>query len=197
MGERIGIFGGTFDPPHTGHLVTAINVHHTLALDRFIFMVANEAWHKPPDHTVTPAYQRLALVHAAVAGHSGLEAGNHEIVRGGPSHTADTVAELRRQHRGAELYTIVGSDVAAGLDTWERLDGVLTHSRIVVVDRPGHPARIPAAIPAARVVAPRLELSSSDLRARFADGRPVELLIPAPVVQLIDRLGLYRQAAGS
>ncbi|MGK2928931.1 MAG: nicotinate-nicotinamide nucleotide adenylyltransferase, partial [Acidimicrobiales bacterium] len=87
-GERIGVFGGTFDPPHVGHLVTAVNVRHALDLDRLLLVVANEPWQKVGSRPISAAADRLAMVEAAVAGVSGLEACAIEIERGGPSFTA-------------------------------------------------------------------------------------------------------------
>ena len=104
MAERIGVFGGTFDPIHVGHLVAAVNARHALDLDRVILMVANVPWQKVGQRTVTSAEDRFALVEAAVGDVPGLEAGRLEIDRGGESHTADTLEELAELHPGAELY---------------------------------------------------------------------------------------------
>ncbi|MGA0820999.1 MAG: nicotinate-nicotinamide nucleotide adenylyltransferase [Ilumatobacteraceae bacterium] len=91
---RLGILGGTFDPIHVGHLVTAVNVRHALSLDRVILMVANVPWQKEGQRSITPAADRLAMVEAAVAGVHGLDVGRLEIERGGPSYTADTLRDL-------------------------------------------------------------------------------------------------------
>ncbi len=190
--KRIGLFGGTFDPPHVGHLVTAVNVRHALALDVVILMVANLPWQKEGTRRLTPAEDRFALVHAAVADVDGLEAGRLEIDRGGPSYTADTLAELHDRFGGAELFTIVGDDAAAGLTTWERYEEVVSRSQLVVVDRPGAPVQLPSGFVWNRVEVPRLEVSSTDLRARFGDGRPLDYLVTQPVLDEIARRGLYR-----
>ncbi|MFQ5558280.1 MAG: nicotinate-nicotinamide nucleotide adenylyltransferase, partial [Acidimicrobiales bacterium] len=118
-GERLGVLGGTFDPPHHGHLATALEVRHRLRLDRVLLVVANDPWQKTALQPVTPAVDRLALVRAAVEGLDGLEANADEIDRGGESYTADTLAALRRRHPAAALFVIVGSDAAEGLDTWK------------------------------------------------------------------------------
>lgn len=114
MSERVGVFGGTFDPIHIGHLVAAVNVRHALALDRVLLVVANEPWQKAGTRAITVAADRLAMVEAAVAGVAGREASALEIERGGPSYTADTVAEIEARNPGAELFVIVGTDVADG-----------------------------------------------------------------------------------
>ena len=134
---RIGLFGGTFDPPHVGHLVTAVNVRHALELDVVILMVANDPWQKTSSRDVTSAEDRFAMVEAAVADVDGLSAGRLEIDRGGPSYTADTLAALAAEHPKATLFTIVGDDAASGFASWERATDVATMSTLVVVDRPG------------------------------------------------------------
>jgi nicotinate-nucleotide adenylyltransferase len=189
---RLGLFGGTFDPPHVGHLVTAVNVRHELGLDRVLLEVANRPWQKEGAREISDAEDRYAMVAAAVAGVAGLEASRLEIDRGGVSYTADTLAELQRRHPDAELFTIVGSDAAAGLRTWERYDEVAARSRLVVVERPGASEQLPGEVPWIRVVVPHLEVSSTDLRARVADGRPLDYLVPDDVLAEIGRCGLYQ-----
>ena len=189
---RLGIFGGTFDPIHVGHLVLAVNVRHELALDTVLVVPANQPWQKAGSRVITPAEDRFALVEAAVRGVEGVEASRLEIDRGGTSYTADTLAELRAEHPDAELFVVVGSDAAAGLSTWERAEEVRRESTIVVVGRPG--SEVDQPLPGWRwawVRMPLLEISSSDLRARFADGRPVDFLITEPVIECIRARGLY------
>ena len=195
MPLRIGLFGGTFDPPHVGHLVTAVNVRHALTLDAVVLMVANSPWQKQGTRPITAAEDRLAMVEAAVADVDGLVAGDSEIRRGGPSFTADTLATLVEVYPGAELFTIVGDDAAAGLTSWERHDEVIAQSHMVVVDRPGIPVELPAGFDWLRVEVPRLEVSSTDLRARVRDGRPLDYLVTEPVLDIIAARGLYRAAA--
>ena len=193
--RRIGLFGGTFDPPHVGHLVTALNVRHALELDVVLLMVAHQPWQKEGTRRITGSADRLAMVAAAVDGVDGIEQSDLEIVRGGDSYTADTLAALGSQHPDAELYTIVGDDAAAGLPTWERFDEVIERSRLVVVDRPGEPVELPDVAEWIRVEVPRLEVSSTDLRARVRDGRPLRFLVPDPVLDLIAARQLYLEAA--
>jgi nicotinate-nucleotide adenylyltransferase len=191
--RRIGVFGGTFDPPHVGHLVTAVNVRHALELDVVLLMVANVPWQKEGSRSITPALDRLAMVEAAVADVLGLEAGRTEIDSGGPSFTADTLATLAEREPGAELFTIVGDDAAAGLTTWERYGEVVARSTMVVVDRPGEPVRLPGDVAWIHVEVPRLEVSSTDLRARFTDGRPLDYLITEAVLEVIEERKLYQE----
>ena len=192
---RIGLFGGTFDPPHVGHLVTAVNVRHALNLDIVILMVANDPWQKSGSRDVTTAQDRFAMVEAAVSVVDGVVAGRDEIDRGGPSYTADTLMALAEKHPGAELFTIVGDDAAAGLPSWTRVDQVAEYSQLVVVDRPGVAVELPQQFNWLRVESPRLEVSSTDLRSRFSDGRPLDYLVTEPVLHVIEQRGLYGSAA--
>ncbi len=192
---RIGLFGGTFDPPHVGHLVTAVNVRHALNLDIVILMVANDPWQKSGARDVTTAEDRFAMVEAAVSVVDGVIAGRDEIDRGGPSYTADTLMALAEKHPGAELFTIVGDDAAAGLTSWTRVEQVAQYSQLVVVDRPGVAVELPKQFNWLRVESPRLEVSSTDLRSRFSDGRPLDYLVTEPVLRVIEERGLYGSAA--
>ena len=192
---RIGLFGGTFDPPHVGHLVTAVNVRHALNLDIVILMVANDPWQKSGSRDVTTAEDRFAMVEAAVSVVDGVIAGRDEIDRGGPSYTADTLMALAEKHPGAELFTIVGDDAAAGLTSWTRVEQVAEYSQLVVVDRPGVAVELPTQFNWLRVESPRLEVSSTDLRSRFSDGRPLDYLVTEPVLRVIEERGLYGTAA--
>jgi len=193
--RRIGLFGGTFDPPHVGHLVTAVNVRHALSLDLVLLVVAHHPWQKEGTRRITSSADRLAMVAAAVRGVAGIEESDVEIARGGDSYTADTLATLAERYPGAEMYTIVGDDAAAGLPTWERADEVVARSHLVVVDRPGEPVELPDVTEWIRVEVPRLEVSSTDLRARVLDGRPLRFLVPDAVLDLIAARRLYREAA--
>jgi nicotinate-nucleotide adenylyltransferase len=192
-GRRLGLFGGTFDPPHVGHLVTAVNVRHALDLDEVILMVANVPWQKQGERRLTAADDRLAMVEAAVADVPGLVPGRLEIDHGGNSYTADTLEALAATFPDAELYTIVGDDAAAGLRTWARYDEVVASSRLVVVDRPGDPVVLPDDVDWIRVEVPRLQVSSTDLRARFTDGRPLDYLVTEPVLDVIRSRSLYQE----
>lgn len=191
-GPRIGIFGGTFDPIHVGHLVAAVNVRHALRLDRLLLVVANQPWQKEGLRSITPAEDRFAMVEAAVGDVPGLEASRIELDRGGVSYTADTIEEVASGLPGAELFCVVGADVADVLDSWERHEVIAALATLVVVNRPGSTRTAP--LPGWRVVeveVPALEVSSTDLRARAADGRPLDYLVPEGAVRCIRARGLY------
>lgn len=189
---RIGVLGGTFDPPHIGHLVTAINLRYEMNLDLVLMVVANEPWQKVGTRTLSPAEDRLAMVQAAVQGEQGIEASDIELSRGGPSYTVDTLTSLRNDDPESELFLILGGDAAAGLRTWERPNQIAELCQIVVVDRPGSISQIPPEFTAQRIVVPRLEVSSTDLRVRAATGAPLHYLLPESVISVIAQRGLYR-----
>jgi nicotinate-nucleotide adenylyltransferase len=196
-GERIGLFGGTFDPPHVGHLAAAVNARHDLRLDRVLLVVNNVPWQKLGTRVISPAEDRLAMVEAAVRGVEGLEASRLEVDAGGLSYTADTLEALAAEDPTRELFVILGADAAAGLLTWERHDDVRERSTIVVVSRPGTDPVPP--LPGWRwqhLEVPMLEVSSTELRSRAEGGRPLDFLVPAAVVACIEERGLYGRQPG-
>ena len=192
MPERLGVFGGTFDPPHVGHLAAAVNVRHDLGLDRVLLVVNNEPWQKVGTRVISPAEDRFAMVASAVAGVEGLEASRVELDAGGPSFTADTLAVLLGEDPERELFLILGADAAAGLPTWERVDEVRALVTVVAVERPGSPPAPP--LPGwrwERVEVPSLEVSSTELRERAVAGRPLDFLVTHEVIDCIAERGLY------
>jgi nicotinate-nucleotide adenylyltransferase len=133
------------------------------------------------------------MVAAAVSDADGLEASDIEIRRGGPSYTADTLEALRADEPDADLFLVLGSDAAGGLTTWERAEEVRQLATIVIVTRPGaEHAQPPAGWSWVEVESPRLEVSSTDLRRRVVDGRPLDYLLPPAVIDCIRARGLYR-----
>ena len=190
--ERIGILGGTFDPVHVGHLFAAVAARDLLGLDRVLLVVANEPWQKVGERAVTPAADRLAVLEAAIGDVEGIEASRIEIDRGGPSYTIDTVEALRAKHPGAELYLVVGADIVPELDTWDRVEELREEVVLAVVDRAGEaPVPDPPGWRVVRVPMPELMVSSSQLRRRLAEGRPVDFLVPAAAIRCIRARGLY------
>ena len=193
-GREIGVFGGTFDPPHVGHLAIALEVRHVLDLDEVWIVVAGDPWQKSAERSITPASIRLAMVEAAVSGVDGVQVSSLEIDRDGPSYTADTLTDLAAAHPNDTFHLIIGSDAAAGLDTWHRPDVVAALARVVVVDRGGRQGgRPPKGWRFTLTDVPVLEVSSSDLRRRVAEGAPIRGLVAAGVADLIDSHGLYRE----
>lgn len=191
--RRIGIFGGTFDPVHTGHVVVATHVRAALDLDEVLVVVAGDPWQKRGD-VVASAADRYALVEAAFAEVEGVTPSPVELTRPGPTYTADTLAALAGPDR--RLHLVVGADVVRRLDSWVRLEVVRELATLVVVgragdDRPAPPGPGWSVVP---VEIPRLDISSTDLRARIARGAPIDGLVPPAVVREIRARRLYDQA---
>jgi nicotinate-nucleotide adenylyltransferase len=197
--ERIGLLGGTFDPPHAGHLAAARSCRDSLGLDRVLLVVANDPWQKSPHRRVTDAAVRFELVAAAASGLAGIEASRIEIDRGGPSYTIDTVRALQAEARvggrpDPEIFLLVGADLATTLHTWHRADELRGLVRLVIVTRPPDPA--PVTGPEGwdwQVVGGDggVDVSSSEVRDRLGSGHPVTGLVPEAVVHCILRRGLY------
>lgn len=191
---RIGVFGGTFDPPHVAHLVAAQEVLERLRLGRVLFVPAALPPHKE-GVSITPAPLRLAMLRAAVAEDERFRVCELELERDGPSYTVDTLRELRERRSGDELVLIIGTDQLRELATWREPGEIARLARIAVVSRWGvDPAGVEAGVDVAweEVAIPRLDVSASDIRCRVAEGRPVRYLVPDAVLEVIEREGLYR-----
>jgi nicotinate-nucleotide adenylyltransferase len=192
-GRRLGLLGGTFDPPHIGHLVAAVSVGDALGLDEVWLVPNGDPWQKR-DRRVTPAAVRLEMARAAAAEVPGVEVSDVEVRRSGPSFTVDTVHQLRAEDPERDLVVIMGRDSALGLPTWERHEELLATVALAVVDRAGVGTALPD-LPGARVeIVPmrRIEVSSTELRAMVADGRPIVPLVAPAVADLVAEHGLYR-----
>jgi nicotinate-nucleotide adenylyltransferase len=190
--ERIGLLGGTFDPIHVAHLAVAIAAKHQLGLDRVLLMVANVPWQKAQQRHVSDAAARMAMVEAACLGYPGLEPSDLEISRGGNSYTADTLEQLVAPNR--EIFLIIGSDLVDDLTTWKRWEEIPPLCTLAVAHRPGEAERGELA-PGWRSVTirvPALEISSTELREMASEGRPIDFLVPATVIDVIVNKNLYR-----
>jgi nicotinate-nucleotide adenylyltransferase len=190
--ERVGILGGTFDPPHIGHLVLATQVRHHLELDRVLLVVANDPWQKTSaGRRIAPAEARFEMVAACCAGVAGLVASRIEIDRGGPSYMIDTVSAMTSENRS--LFLIVGADAAETIATWARPNELAGAVTLAVARRARHPVpEMNEPWRSVDVPLPALDISSTELRAMVAEGRPVDFLVPGPAVEVIRRLGLYQ-----
>jgi nicotinate-nucleotide adenylyltransferase len=192
IGLRLGLFGGTFDPVHTGHLEAADRVRRALDLDRMVMMVANQPWQKEGGRDLTPAEDRFAMVEAATSTWPGLEPSRREIDRGGATYTIDTVRDLEAELPGVHVYLVVGSDVVSGLATWKDEDELCRRVTLAVVGRPGAVRSLPpSGWEAVDVPTPRFDISSTELRHRLESGLPVDPWIPEPVIRCIAERGLY------
>jgi nicotinate-nucleotide adenylyltransferase len=189
---RIGVYGGTFDPIHVAHLAVAAQVKHQLRLDTVLFVVANVPWQKAQVRYVSNVEDRYAMVEAAIGEYGGFVASRIEIDRGGDSYTADTLAALARPDR--ELFLIIGSDLVDDLTSWNRWEEIPPLCTLAVCHRPGEAERgeLAPGWRSATVRSPALEISSTELRAMGREGRPLDFLVPKPVLDVIHERGLYR-----
>ncbi|HWK15976.1 MAG TPA: nicotinate-nucleotide adenylyltransferase [Solirubrobacteraceae bacterium] len=195
---RVGILGGTFNPPHLGHLVCAQEAYLQLGLDRVMLIPARIPPHKPVEDEPGPEH-RLELCRLAVDGDERFSVSDLETFRPGPSFTVDTLQELHATEPDNELFLIVGGDVAAGLPLWNEPERVLELARPAVAKRRGTPrARVDQALAglrggerAAFFQMPRIGISSTLLRRRVRAGEPIRYLVPDAVERYIGAQGLY------
>lgn len=193
--RKIGILGGTFDPIHAGHLLVARHALRSLGLERVLFIPAGTPWLKA-GRRVAPARHRMAMTRLAVAGCPRFEASDMEVERPGPTYTADTLAELRERFgAGAALYLILGMDAARDMGRWHQPERVFALCEVVAVPRgeADTDADIGGAPSGIRVLrdAPRLAVSSTEIRAKIAAGASVEGDVPDAAADYIRRHGLY------
>ena len=182
---RIGIFGGSFDPIHHGHLILARAAREELGLDRILFIPANMSPHKT-DNKPASAEDRLAMIQLAIAGEDGFEVSDLELHRPPPSYTVDTLRELKSSHPHDEFVLLIGADNVAKFETWYEPDEIRRRAQIVVLDRARHQTSHDWP-----VVRRLVDLSSTNLRARVSAGRSIRYLTPDAVCDYIRAKGLY------
>jgi nicotinate-nucleotide adenylyltransferase len=188
---RLGVFGGTFDPPHLGHLLAASDVAQALELHRVLWIpAAVHPFKRGAVHAT--GEQRLEMVRAAIAGDPRFEADPLELERAGPSYTVDTLRALQARHPGAELFFLTGADNLRELHLWHEAGEVVRLARLVVVSRAGEGVPPESGHPARAVAVTRVDVSSSEVRRRVAAGETIRYLVPEPVRALIEARGLYR-----
>jgi len=196
---RVGILGGTFNPPHLGHLICAQEAYLQLGLDCVMLIPARTPPHKPVEDE-PGAEHRYELCRSAVDGDPRFEVSDVEIRRAGTSFTVDTLEELNSRTPDNELFLIVGGDVAAGLPSWHRPERVLELARLAVAKRRGTARErveralesLPGGDRAAYFRMPRIGISSTMIRRRVRAREPITYLTPDPVASYIDRHQLYR-----
>lgn len=192
--ERIGLFGGTFDPPHMGHLIVAAHVREDLRLDRIIFMPAMTPPHKQ-DRVVTSGPERLIMVQRAIAGDPHFEASDIELRRGGVSYTIDTVRELLLERPGAELTVLIGMDNLADFGTWRDPSDIMKLATVAVMTRPGYvpgESGAPFLPQMSLCEVPHIGIAARDIRQRVAAGKTIRYLVPDDVAAFIHARRLYR-----
>src|SRR5918999_1713179 len=192
--RRIGVMGGTFDPLHIGHLVAASEALHSFDLDLVLFMPTGRPWQK---ESYSPPEDRYLMTVLGISSNPCFAASRMEIDRVGPTYTADTMETLRDFHGGGvALFFIVGADAVLKLGTWVAVDRLARVAEVIAVTRSGFDLgalQDDPRLPKVRVMEmPQIEISSSDIRRRVAEGRPIDYLVPAPVASYIADNELYR-----
>lgn len=198
--ERLGVFGGTFDPPHLGHLILAETAADCLALSRVLFVPAADPPHKRSAAVRASAEHRLAMTALAIADNPRFALSRLDMDRPGPHYTVDMLRLLREQHPGAELYLLLGSDSLRDLPTWSRPAELLTLARLGVMHRPHIEPdldALEAVLPGLRdrlhwIPAPPVDLASSAIADLITAGRSIRYLVPDRVLDYITAHGLYR-----
>ncbi len=199
--KRIGIMGGTFDPLHYGHLVAAEMARHEFALEKVIFIPTGNPPHKVGRRVTSPG-DRYEMVKRAVQDNSFFEVSDLEIQRKGYSYTVDTLKELHELYPQHELYFITGADAFREIFTWREVQSVLSLSHFIGASRPGFDPHefleelkrdYPEFLPNMHLFdVPALAISSTDIRSRVKEGKPIRYLLPESVRLYIEKTGLYR-----
>jgi nicotinate-nucleotide adenylyltransferase len=197
---RVGIYGGTFNPPHVGHLICAQEALIQLELDQVLFVPAAVPPHKSvPDDP--GASHRLGMCHAAVSDDDRFAVSDLEVVRAGTSYTLDTLEELNTSVPDSDLFLILGADVAAGLPEWHRPERILALATPAIADRAGTPdtavtdalSNVAGGERAVHFDMPTIDLSSTVIRTRAAAGHSIRYLVPDPVADYIRSHSLYQE----
>lgn len=194
---RLGLFGGTFDPIHLGHLVLAEQCREACQLDSVWFVVAGAPPHKMGERTSVD--HRLEMARIAVAGNRAFEVSEIETKRPGPHYSVETLAEVKRQRPEDELFFLIGADSLVDLPGWRQPEGIARLATVVVVNRPGIdpertaalPAFGPGTFPLKSVTIPPIGIASNDLRRRMSEGRSIRYMVPRGVEAYIEANGLY------
>ena len=191
---RIGVLGGTFDPPQNGHIAVAQAVFERLHLDHVLFVPAGDPWHK--DEEATPA-ERLAMVSLALEDSQHFSVSSVDIDRPGPTYTIDTLRDLSKLYPGAKLFFIVGDEAFAGIQTWKNYEELGEFATFVVVSRHGTQPEVPAKLsPSVNLLEiSALPISSTQCRERIVNGQSLEGLVPDNVAEFIEEHQLYRRNA--
>jgi nicotinate-nucleotide adenylyltransferase len=190
---KTGVFGGTFDPPHIGHLIIAQHVLQDLRLDRIVFVPGATPPHKQ-DRQISMAEHRLAMLRAAVAGNPGFEVSDAEIRRGGVSFTVDTLLEMQSARPEDALYFLLGMDNLPEFATWKSPERIMRISQLVVMTRPGFSPDLPPLLSEGRPIlcrVPAIGVSSSMVRQLVGEGKSIRYVVPDAVESYVASHGLY------
>lgn len=191
---RIGIFGGSFNPPHLAHLIVAEHLRNSIALDRVYWIPGSQPPHKDV-RSLAPGSHRYEMVKLATSDHPSFHVSDLELQREGPSFTIDTIRELKRRNPDDAFFLLMGGDSLSEFHRWKDPEEILEEVPLVVYRRPG--SEVPVALVGSeRVVVaetPLIEISGTDIRRRVARGESIRYLVPDAVIRFIDANNLYRQ----
>ena len=192
MGTRLGVMGGTFDPIHVGHLVTAEEALHQFSLDEVVFVPTGRPWMKEHDVVASPE-DRFHMTALGIEPEPRFRVSRMEVDRGGATYTIDTLRALRDEEPGVELFFITGADAMLEIMRWKEPETVFDLAHFIAATRPGYDIEPLDAHPDVTAMhIPALAISSTDIRSRVRDGRPIRFLVPQPVESHIREVGLYR-----
>ncbi|HKN59133.1 MAG TPA: nicotinate-nucleotide adenylyltransferase [Gemmatimonadaceae bacterium] len=191
---RIGVFGGTFDPPHVGHLILAADARDALNLDRLIFVPASSQPLKADAPAVASPRDRLEMVRLVVADDANYQVDEAEIGREGLSYTVDTLEHLSTRYPDAQLFLLLGQDALQSFGKWKNTERIRQLATLAVMQRPGHKGyRADTTVEGAITVSTRrVDVSSTEIRERLRAGKSIKGFVPESVERFIDARGLYR-----
>lgn len=190
----VGIFGGSFDPIHHGHLIVARVAAELLGLAELRFVPAREQPFKVGKHAAAAGH-RAAMVEAAIAGAAGFTLDSIELERPGASYTVDTLRGIRERDPGVDLVLLVGADAAADFPKWREAEAVARLARVVVFGRPGAD-RVALPVAWRTIEVPAVEISATEIRQRVREGRPIRYWVPDAVADYVAAHGLYQDGEG-
>lgn len=204
MPQRVGVFGGSFDPVHLGHLVVAEQCREQARLDRVLFVPAAQPPHKLTKSLTDPRH-RVAMLELAIAGHEHFEVSTVELERSGPSYTVETLEALKQSAPDSSLFLIMGADMLMDFPTWRQPQRILELAEILACNRPGVQVNLDRGRPLSFVdrlrerlrliQVPEIGISATDIRGRVRAGRSIRYLVPRAVECYIEEHGLYRDPA--
>src|SRR5437773_3023885 len=183
--QKIGMYGGTFDPVHHAHLILARLALERFALERIVFVPTRLSPHK--NDSIASPEARLQMLRSAIEGEAQFEVDDCELKREPPSYTIDTVEKLRQKYQGANLFLLIGDDNLAGLPSWRGFEDLRHMVTFVVLQRASTPV-----VHEYLSVDRRIDISATEIRNRIASGRSIQYLVPRSVEQIIRTRGLYR-----
>lgn len=192
--RKIGILGGTFNPPHLGHLIIADQVKNQLGLEKVLFIPSANPPHRTEKKTID-ARHRITMLRESIKDDDGFSLDDSEVIRGGKSYTYDTILQLKDKYPDVEFYFIIGADMVEDLGNWYKIDDLVKIVQFVAVNRPKY--NLASSFPVIVVDVPNIDISSSMIRQKVRDECSINYLVPLAVGKYIEREGLYKYEENS